>query len=57
MGGVYTEHQSVIEFKRLDVLKCRFTEAINCLSKINAHSNRTRSCIFFAAQFVLKIKT
>lgn len=29
MGGFYRPHESVIEFKRLDVLKSRFEESIN----------------------------
>lgn len=29
MGGFYTDHKTVIEFKRLDMLKFRFTESIN----------------------------
>lgn len=28
-GGFYTDHKSVIEFKRLDVLKSRFTGSVN----------------------------
>lgn len=31
MGGFYTNHKSVIEFKRFDVLKCRFTGFVNLL--------------------------
>lgn len=33
MGGFYTDHKPVIDFKRLDTLKFRFTGSINLPSQ------------------------